>query len=739
MTEKHILHIEDNFHNRRIVRKILEKQGYLLHEAADGVIGFNMIQEMKPPMVLLDISLPGMDGIEIAQKVKGDDDLKHIILIAVTASAMQGDRERFLAAGCDDYLSKPFRSIDLLDLVNQYYAEIPESYMASFQSKDVIHPIEEHFVMGGPESQTPTKQTQEEVPEPIAPITEETLADAERGFFTRKEEAPQAEEPTDEPVESLQKSDLLKTASLEGIFSNEELEDYMEDNSPAEEAEEAAEEAPESMPAMAFAGEAEGEEEEEDDDEIITWVMPRNGAETPPIEEEYPIEEVTADTVESLKETGVTKTALPQEIASEEGLDESPIEERPEPAAAEESEEATQVWHAPAKPDEIELDTDFLRPSVLDEARDEELMAETPEPAAAEESEAPVAETLPAGAEMQAESSEEDESDEIIQTWRAPDKTDELVLDTDLLEPSALEEAAKEDRKEDKEETAPRIVSPTEVVEKLMSLTSEEQAAVTESDLEEEPTKPVASLEEMATTSPEVEDGLTAEPASEGEEEAFPEPAAFLEELATADLETEEEETTEPAASPEDEIETIRIDADKAWDFEKELESEDVLSAEPAPETEEKTTPEPVVSPDRMTTTTLEAEDALVAESEPETEEEAVTEPATSPEDEIETIRIDASEAGGLEKELEAEETEAPQEIAKRSTLDDTGPLKEEILEASIAEERHSESPSNGSGEEGRSQKKESSKKNDLTDQVVRMINPEMIRPVDPNVGVEGG
>ncbi len=120
MTNRELLYIEDNFHNRRIVRKILERQGYTLHEAEDGLSGFEMLKEQTPPVVLLDISLPGMDGIEIAQAVKADPALRHIYLIALTASAMSGDKERFLAAGCDDYLSKPFRAMDLVEVVTHY-------------------------------------------------------------------------------------------------------------------------------------------------------------------------------------------------------------------------------------------------------------------------------------------------------------------------------------------------------------------------------------------------------------------------------------------------------------------------------------------------------------------------------------------------------------------------------------------------------------------------------------------
>jgi CheY-like chemotaxis protein len=121
MMEKNILHIEDSFHNRRIVRKILAPCGYSVFEAEDGIRGYEMIREMKPPLILLDIALPGMDGIEIVKLVKADWKLRDIPVIALTASAMRGDRERFLEAGCDDYLSKPFKAAELIEMVDNYF------------------------------------------------------------------------------------------------------------------------------------------------------------------------------------------------------------------------------------------------------------------------------------------------------------------------------------------------------------------------------------------------------------------------------------------------------------------------------------------------------------------------------------------------------------------------------------------------------------------------------------------
>jgi len=120
MSDRVVLYIEDNYHNRRIVRKILSAKGYPIEEAEDGKKGLQMVEDLHPALVLLDISLPGMDGIEVVGRLKANPDLKAIPVVALTASAMVGDRERFLAAGCDDYLSKPVRAADLLAKVGEY-------------------------------------------------------------------------------------------------------------------------------------------------------------------------------------------------------------------------------------------------------------------------------------------------------------------------------------------------------------------------------------------------------------------------------------------------------------------------------------------------------------------------------------------------------------------------------------------------------------------------------------------
>lgn len=118
-----ILYIEDNFQNKRLVRKILTAKGFEVLEADDGLTGVEMAVNELPDLILMDISLPGIDGVEATQRIKAFDGTVDIPIIALTANAMRGDRERFIAAGCDDYLPKPISTGDLLNMINQYLAE----------------------------------------------------------------------------------------------------------------------------------------------------------------------------------------------------------------------------------------------------------------------------------------------------------------------------------------------------------------------------------------------------------------------------------------------------------------------------------------------------------------------------------------------------------------------------------------------------------------------------------------
>jgi CheY-like chemotaxis protein len=112
----HILVVEDNPDNRVLVSDVLLSLDYEVTLAADGSEGVNKARAAKPDLILMDMSLPVMDGWEATRLIKSDPSTRAIKVIALTAHAMVGDRERALEAGCDDYISKP---IDLRELANK--------------------------------------------------------------------------------------------------------------------------------------------------------------------------------------------------------------------------------------------------------------------------------------------------------------------------------------------------------------------------------------------------------------------------------------------------------------------------------------------------------------------------------------------------------------------------------------------------------------------------------------------
>ncbi|MFQ5577378.1 MAG: response regulator [Anaerolineae bacterium] len=120
MSKKRILYIEDNFENRLFVRRVLESMGFDLIEAEDGMAGIDAAQAELPDLILMDIGLPGIDGLETTARLKQMPDLEGVPVIALTANAMKGDAERCLAAGCDGYLTKPIGVTDLREKVLRY-------------------------------------------------------------------------------------------------------------------------------------------------------------------------------------------------------------------------------------------------------------------------------------------------------------------------------------------------------------------------------------------------------------------------------------------------------------------------------------------------------------------------------------------------------------------------------------------------------------------------------------------
>ena len=115
-----ILLVEDNADNRLTVSAILEGNRYELSVAEDGEQGVRMVRELLPDIILMDIQLPVMDGIQAIKIIKSDPATRHIPIIAVSARAMKGEREAILAAGADDYVPKPINPDELLEKVRKW-------------------------------------------------------------------------------------------------------------------------------------------------------------------------------------------------------------------------------------------------------------------------------------------------------------------------------------------------------------------------------------------------------------------------------------------------------------------------------------------------------------------------------------------------------------------------------------------------------------------------------------------
>ena len=107
--------VEDNPVNRELLRELLEMRGYEVEEACDGVEALEMIERTRPNVLLLDLNIPRLDGFGVVRKVRENRTLEDLPVVAVTAYAMRGDREKALDAGFDGYLSKPINAVLLAE------------------------------------------------------------------------------------------------------------------------------------------------------------------------------------------------------------------------------------------------------------------------------------------------------------------------------------------------------------------------------------------------------------------------------------------------------------------------------------------------------------------------------------------------------------------------------------------------------------------------------------------------
>jgi CheY-like chemotaxis protein len=125
-----ILYIEDNPLNMRLVQKILKSVGHTMIPATDGLTGVAAAASEQPDLILMDVNLPDIDGLEATSRLKASPELSWIPIVAVTANAMHGDRERCLEAGCDGYIAKPITKIELVNTIN-YFANTNTAASAS--------------------------------------------------------------------------------------------------------------------------------------------------------------------------------------------------------------------------------------------------------------------------------------------------------------------------------------------------------------------------------------------------------------------------------------------------------------------------------------------------------------------------------------------------------------------------------------------------------------------------------
>ncbi|MCZ7626553.1 MAG: response regulator [Candidatus Methylomirabilota bacterium] len=120
MNGKLILHVEDNQYNRKIIRDLLAKNCYEIVEAHNGEAALDLLARRRPDLILMDIQLPKLSGLEITRRIRTDPALAQIPVIAITSFALSGDDRLALEAGCNAYISKPFRPRELMAIIRRF-------------------------------------------------------------------------------------------------------------------------------------------------------------------------------------------------------------------------------------------------------------------------------------------------------------------------------------------------------------------------------------------------------------------------------------------------------------------------------------------------------------------------------------------------------------------------------------------------------------------------------------------
>ena len=122
---KVVLIVEDDVRNMKLFRDLLQHHGFAILEATNGKEGVKLALEKSPDLILMDIQMPVMDGLEATRIIKADSRTKGIPIVALTSYAMKGDRERVLKVGCDEYISKPVDIRELTKMVDHFCQAVP--------------------------------------------------------------------------------------------------------------------------------------------------------------------------------------------------------------------------------------------------------------------------------------------------------------------------------------------------------------------------------------------------------------------------------------------------------------------------------------------------------------------------------------------------------------------------------------------------------------------------------------